>query len=482
MPFSFHERRPLIDRLRSDHFDVLVVGGGVTGAGLARDAALRGLRVALVEMDDFSSGTSSRSSKLIHGGLRYLEQGDVGLVFEAVRERQRLMKLAPHLAKAQSFIVPVFKGSRHSVLLLDLGLTLYDMLAAGAGVIRHRAMRAARLLEHEPLLRDATLKGGVRYYDAQTDDVRLVMANLRDAHACGAVCVSRLRFEEPTLTDGRISGVKLKDLTTGETEARCDSVVLVAGPFADDAMRRFLGREPKRPIIRPSRVHIVLETDFLSEAILMTADDGRVVFALPWPHASVIGTTDTQFVGELSNPRCTFDDVDYLLACANSHLVAKGAPLGREDVVSTWSGIRPLAIGTRDDEGKTYNTSREHVIHADPAGLVMIAGGKLTTYRVMAAEGLEAAVNFLPPARQDGLSPCVTHERPLPGADNLPHGRAPLERFAQRLADSRRCSLSLAEHLTHTSGSDAEAVLACCEANDDGARQVVSGCPVRWGR
>jgi len=359
------------------------------------------------------------------------------------------------------------------------------MLAAGAGVIRHRAMRASRLLEHEPLLRAETLKGGVRYYDAQTDDVRLVMANLRDAHRSGAVCVSRMRFDSPRIDKGKITAVTVTDMTTDEQlEVRCQSVVLAAGPFADDAMRRFLGRQAPRPIIKPSKgVHVVVARNRLplSEAILMTADDGRVVFALPWPHASVIGTTDTNYEGDLTNPRCSFDDVDYLLACANSHLKARGKPLERADVVSTWSGIRPLAIGTRDDADKTYNTSREHVIHKDPAGLVMIAGGKLTTYRVMAEEALDAAVTLLPGVRQDGLSPCSTGDRPLPGADNLPRGSSPLDHFAKRLSDSTECSLSLAEHLTQTYGSDAATVYEYCQAHPKGSRQVVSGCPIRWG-
>lgn len=485
MAFSVHQRPELLDRLGRERFDVLVVGGGITGAGVARDAALRGLKVALVDMDDFSSGTSSRSSKLIHGGLRYLEQGDVGLVFEAVRERQRLMKLAPHLATPQSFVVPVYKRSKHSVLVMDLGLTVYDMLAAGAGVLRHRAMRTARLLEHEPLLHSDTLRGGVRYYDAQTNDVRLVLANLRGAHGSGGVCVSRVRFDAPSLVDGKVTGATVTDLLSGASIAvAAHTVLLAAGPFADDAMRRWLGKPADRPIIRPSKgVHIVLPRARLplSEAILMTARDGRVVFALPWPHASVIGTTDTNYTGDLSKPRCTTSDADYLLQCANDHLQARGEPLNRDDIVSTWAGIRPLAIGTRDDDGKTYNTSREHVLRSDPAGMVMIAGGKLTTYRVMAEEALEAAIDLLPGHRRDAAGPGVTETLPLHGAQELPDTRAPLQDLAVQITDERGCKARFAEHLVNSYGSDAWAVLDHCDASDDGHTTVVSGCPVRWG-
>ncbi len=485
MAFSVHQRRELWARLTTEHFDVLVVGGGITGAGVARDAALRGLRVALVEMGDFASGTSSRSSKLIHGGLRYLEQGDVGLVFEAVRERQRLMKLAPHLAAPQSFVVPVYKRSKHSVLVMDLGLTVYDTLAAGSGVMRHRAMRSARLLEHEPLLRSETLRGGVRYFDAQTNDVRLVIANLRGAHDGGGVCVSRVRFEGATIEHGSVKNARICDVVTGEAAAvSCTTIVLAAGPFADDAMARWLGEPAPRPVIRPAKgVHIVLPRSRLplSEAILMTARDGRVVFALPWPQVSVIGTTDTPFTGDLSRPQCTESDADYLLQVANDHVNARGGELVREDIVSTWAGIRPLAIGTRDDDGKTYNTSREHVVRTDPAGMVLIAGGKLTTYRLMAAEALEAAIAMLPAHRRDGVLAGVTETLPLHGAQELPNHRAPLQQLALQIAEERDCPLRFAEHLVQAYGSDAWTVLAYCDASEDGHQHVISGCSVCWG-
>ncbi|MEY3012108.1 MAG: hypothetical protein RIT45_843 [Pseudomonadota bacterium] len=481
MTFSIRSRAHQIASLRDRTFDVLVVGGGITGAGLARDAALRGLDVALVDRDDFAAGTSSRSSKLIHGGLRYLEQGDVGLVFEAVRERQRLLKLAPHLALPQSFVVPVYPGARHSVLMLDLGLTIYDTLAAFSGVLRHRAYRRGPLLQLEPLLHP-TIRGGVRYYDAQTHDARLVLANLRGAAAAGAVVTSRVCFDGPRREAGRVIGAALTDIETGESfEIATRTIVLAAGPFADDAMARFRGEPLARPIIRPSKgVHIVVPRARLplSEALLMSAPDGRVVFALPWPQVSVIGTTDTPFAGDLRRPRTTVADADYLLEVANLNLKAPAGPLVREDIVSTWAGIRPLAIGTRDDGG-TYKTSREHVIEADPSGMVLIAGGKLTTYRVMAAQGVDAVLGLLPAGRRDRAQPCVTADLPLPGAEALPSGKAPLDAMATLLVREHDISEGYAHHLSRSFGSDAIAILA--EATgEDAMRPVLSGVPTRW--
>lgn len=485
MGFSVRDRPGLLQRLGDETFDLLIVGGGITGAGIARDAALRGLSVALLERGDFACGTSSRSSKLIHGGLRYLEQGDVGLVFEAVRERQRLIKLAPHLAHPQSFVVPVFSSSRRSVLVLDLGLTIYDVMAAGSGVLRHRAMRRKKLLDVEPLLQPSRLRGGVRYFDAQTNDCRLVMANLRSAHRCGAVCTSRTVFRAPTLEGGKVVGAQVEDRLSGRIfDVSARAVVIATGPFTDEAMATWLQKKPDRTWIRPSKgVHVVVPRARLplSEAVVMTAGDGRVVFALPWRHVSVLGTTDTPFSGDLSEPRITRSDAQYLLDTANRHFIPPKGKLVVEDVVSGWAGIRPLAIGTRDDDGKTYNTSREHVIETDPRGMVMIAGGKLTTYRVMALEAVEAALKLLPKERTEGLLETPTGHLPLPGADRLPSARNPLQTLVDTVAEEKDVSGSIATHLVHTYGSDAMDVVAECRALEDGFSPVITACPVRWG-
>ena len=485
-------RPQLVAALTQRTFDLLIIGGGITGAGIARDAALRGLDVALIDRGDFACGTSSRSSKLIHGGLRYLEQGDVGLVFEAVRERQRLLELAPHLAVPQSFVVPVFKDSRYGVLMLDLGLTIYDTLAAFSGVLRHKAMRRDGLLACEPLLRPE-VRGGVRYFDAQTDDARLVMANIRGAHQAGAVCLSRVEFLRPEVEQGKIAGAVVRDVLAGgvssatELSVKARVLVLAAGPFSDQVRARLHGAgtqsPPPRPMIKPSKgVHIVVPRSRLplSEAVAMTAADGRMVFALRWPTVSVIGTTDTRYEADLQNPRTTTADADYLLATANATLQARGGPLQREDIVSTWAGIRPLAIGTRDDAGGTYKTSREHVLEADRSGIVTIAGGKLTTYRRMAAQAIDAALPLLPAERRLRALPCTTAELRLPGAEGLAAGRGGIEAMAAQVAREIGLPDALASHLAHNYGSDALAIGELARNEPGAERPVISGAPTRW--
>lgn len=482
MAFSLQQRPELVDRLRSETFDLVVVGGGITGAGIARDAALRGLRVALCERGDFACGTSSRSSKLIHGGLRYLEMGDIALVFEAVRERQRLLRLAPHLARPQSFLVPVIEGSRRSVFILDVGLTIYDMLAAFSGVLRHRALRQKAVRRMEPLLKPEKLSGGVRYYDAMTDDGRLVLANLRGALQAGAVPVSRLSFVAPVLADGQVSAVRLRDEWKGEDLlVKTHGLVLATGPWTDEATARWKGQETPATL-RPSKgVHVVVPRARLplSHAVTMNASDGRVVFALPWPDATILGTTDTPYDGDLAEPPTTQDDAEYLITCANAHFDPIGGPLALPDVISTWAGIRPLVAN--EPGQSSYKTSREHVILSDPKGMVSVAGGKLTTYRLMAAETVDAATRLLAPARIAELKPCSTAHLPLPGAENLPTRLNPVETAVSLLASTEKLDEAVARHLVWQYGSDAQAVVALARQTADGMDRVLPDLPLIWG-
>lgn len=483
MAFSLRERPDHLQQLRSKVFDLLVVGGGITGAGIARDAALRGLSVGLVERGDFASGTSSRSSKLIHGGLRYLEMGDVGLVFEAVRERQRLLQLAPHLTRPQSFVLPVWKDSKHGLFLLDVGLTVYDMLAAFAGVVRHRSVRRAAALRMEPLLRSDDLVGGVRYFDAMTDDGRLVMANIRGAVQAGAVCVSRASFVEPAWKANKLVGARIRDELRGDMfQVGARVIVSAAGPWTDELMGRWKG-QAQPAALKPSKgVHVVVPRHKLplSQAVTMTSPiDGRVVFALPWPDATVIGTTDTPYSGQLDEPGTTWEDADYLIRTTNAILNGPQGPLVVEDIVSTWAGIRPLVVSP--EATSSYKTSREHVIATDPRGLVSIAGGKLTTYRVMAQQTVDAACKLLPDAQVAALKPCQTADLPLPGADALPSPSRPIETLTALLRDQHKQPPERAQHLAWQFGSDATDVLAT-EAKEPGGRQaVVEGLPVTWG-
>ena len=481
MAFSLQQRPGFVDRLRSETFDLVVVGGGITGAGIARDAALRGLKVALCERGDFACGTSSRSSKLIHGGLRYLEMGDIALVFEAVRERQRLLRLAPHLARPQSFLVPVIKGSRRSVFILDVGLTIYDLLAAFSGVLRHRALRQKAVQRMEPLLKPEKLSGGVRYYDAMTDDGRLVLANLRGALQAGAVPVSRMSFVAPLLDQGRLGGVRLRDEWCGEElTVKTHCLVLATGPWTDEATARWKGQETPATL-RPSKgVHVVVPRARLplSHAVTMNASDGRVVFALPWPDATILGTTDTPYEGDLAEPPTTQEDAEYLINCANAHFDPIGGPLALPDVISTWAGIRPLVAN--EPGQSSYKTSREHVILSDPKGMVSVAGGKLTTYRLMAAETVDAAVKLLTPGRVAELKACSTARLPLPGAERLPKQR-PVETAVSLLMAAEQLDEAVARHLVWQYGSDAQDVVALARQTPDGLMPVLPDLPLMWG-
>lgn len=482
MPYSYRERPALIHRLQTEVFDVVVVGGGITGAATARDAALRGLKVAVIERGDFAIGTSSRSSKLIHGGVRYLEMGDVKLVFEAVRERQRLMRLAPHLARPQSFLLPVYEErKKHSIFILDVGLTLYDLLASFAGVMHHRALRTRAMRRLEPLLRAKGLDGGVRFWDAMTDDGRLVMANLRGALEAGAVPLSRVSFVEPTWKAGRLRSVRVRDELTGATfQVATHALVSATGPWTDELHAKWKGSAGPTTLVPSKGVHVVVPRDRLplSQAVMMTAADGRVVFALPWDHATVLGTTDTVYEGDIAEPETTWADAEYLVKTANAHFDIPDEPLQVSDVISSWAGIRPL-VGNA--ASSSYKTSREHVVQTDPRGLVTIAGGKLTTYRVMAEETVDAVLRLLPPALVAELKPSPTATLPLPGADKLVGKMRPLETLVASLQATHGVDLSEARHLAMSYGSDATAVLATCDGEPEGRTRVMADLPFLWG-
>jgi len=387
-------------------FDLLVVGGGVTGAGIARDAALRGLHVLLVDKDDFASGTSSRSSRLIHGGLRYLEHGQLTLVFEASAERRRLLKLAPHLVHPLRFVWPVYAGARVPFWKVVAGVTLYDALAAFRNVRRHRRLSAAAVEAEEPALARQGLRGGVSYSDAATDDARLTLANVLDAERAGATVLNHVAVREFIVERGRVTGAHLVDALTGDAaQVRARATVNATGPWSDDV--RKLEGAADRPRVRGSKgTHILVPHDRVGNhaaLTLLSPTDGRVMFALPAGGFTVFGTTDTFTDASPDQVRASEDDVAYLLQAANTFFPA--AHLERADVVSAWAGIRPLVATTADSPNAA---SREHAIQVTPAGVVTITGGKLTTYRIMAAQVVDLVTRRLSAGR-----PCATAHTPL---------------------------------------------------------------------
>jgi len=375
---------------KSEAFDMVVIGGGITGCGIARDAVLRGLRVALLEMNDFASGTSSRSSRLIHGGVRYLEHGYLHLVFEASAERRRLLRLAPHLVRPLKFTWPVYRGARVPLWKVVAGLTLYDFLALFRNVGRHRVLSAGWMCREQPAVRGEGLVGGATYYDAATDDTRLTLAVAMDARDRGATILNHTKVERLIIEHGIARGVEARDALTGDlVTLRAPMIVNAAGPWSDSV--RSLEGVPARPNVRGSKgVHIAVPRGRIGNRgafTLLAPKDGRVTFVLPGESQTIIGTTDTFTASPPDTIRATEDDIAYLLEGANWFFPR--ARLTRDDVVSAWAGIRPLAATDENDPG---SASREHAITVSPAGVVTITGGKLTTFRIMAQQTVDKAL------------------------------------------------------------------------------------------
>ncbi|HEY4186349.1 MAG TPA: glycerol-3-phosphate dehydrogenase/oxidase [Polyangia bacterium] len=411
--------------MASERFDLLVVGAGATGAGIARDAALRGLRVALCDRGDFAGETSSHSSKLIHGGLRYLPYGDFGLVFEALSERRTLMKIAPHLCRPVSFLFPAYAGLSPGLRTLGMGITLYNALALYRPPVGGRRVSARETLILSPWLRAAGLEGAQLYVDCQTDDARLVLESALDAGAAGAVVAPRV--EVTTLARdgrGRIRAAHARDVLSGETfvvEARL--VVNATGPYSDVFDQ---GRRNLRPTLG---VHLVFDAARLPHGdkaqVLRSPRDGRLVFLLPAGARTIVGTTDTDWTApddahrspQAGDPvAARASDVAYLLEVAN-HAFPPAA-LSTDEVVSTFAGLRPLIATSAHT---TSATSREHEIRIERDGLVTVMGGKLTTFRRMAEQTVDLAVESLRDHGFEGaVGPCITATRPLPGGAAAP--------------------------------------------------------------
>lgn len=394
-------------------FDVLVIGGGITGAGVARDAALRGLRTALFERDDFGSGTSSRSSRLIHGGVRYLEHGHFHLVFEASRERRTLLRIAPHLVRPLRFTWPVYQGARVPGWKLGAGLLLYDALSLWRNVARHRRLTAAQVVAREPGLEPRALTGGAEYYDAATDDSRLTLANALAASHHGATVLNHATVRD-VLRDprGRAAGVRVRDeLSLADLDVAARVIVNATGPWSDTLRQMADGEVPAA--VRGSKgVHLAVPAARVGNrgaVTLFSAIDGRVMFVLPDGPRTIVGTTDTETAVAPAQVRASAADVAYLLESTNA--LFPTAHLTRRDVVSAWAGVRPLiASGATDDMGRA---SREHELARGHSGMLTVTGGKLTTYRAMAAEVVDAVEQAL----GRPTSTTRTHLLQLPGGD-----------------------------------------------------------------
>lgn len=387
-------RAEQLARLRENTpFDLAVIGGGATGLGVALDGAARGFRVVLLEAHDFAKGTSSRATKLVHGGVRYLAQGDVALVREALQERSKLLANAPHLAQPLAFVMPSYNWWERGF--YGMGLKMYDALAGRRGLGGTQFLSVAQTLAQLPTLRREGLTGGVKYWDGQFDDARLAVALARTAHAQGACIVNHCRVVSLLRDAGQLRGLVAQDAERGESfTVRAACIVNAAGVWVDAvrAMDAEPGAPPRQPMVAPSQgVHLVVDRSFLpgDHALLVPKTlDGRVLFAVPWMGKTLLGTTDTPRDDLAAEPAPFREEVEFILGEAGR--VLSKAP-SREDVRSVWVGLRPLVKPTDDDVGATQAISREHTVVVGRSGLVTVTGGKWTTYRAMAEDVLARA-------------------------------------------------------------------------------------------
>jgi len=468
-------RDDALKALASERFDLAVVGGGITAAGVALDAASRGYSVALVERADFASGTSSRSSKLVHGGLRYLQSFDLGLVREALLERALMVKLAPHLVRPLPLIVPFFEGQRHRA--TGVGLNLYDVMASDRlrrpgrrgreprseddwSPDRHRTVSGEEAVELVPALAERSPSSGYLFYDCQTDDARLVLTVLGEAERFGAVLANRLEVTGLLEEGGRAAGVSCVDRAGGsELEVRADNVVNATGVWADRLRPDELYGEAEAPRIRPSRgTHLTLplETLPVEAGAIVPAGGGRTIFVLPWLGRTLVGTTDRDYDGDIDHVAPDREDLEYLLGACNRFF---GTELGESDITGAYAGVRPL-ISTGDPK-KSVDISRKAELYETGSGLVTITGGKLTTWRRMAKMAVDRVVE-----REGREALCRTEVIPL----GQPVAEEELPEVEGVGADSRAL-------LARRYGHAAHEVLAICEGDPALARPIADGAP-----
>jgi glycerol-3-phosphate dehydrogenase len=476
-------RADALQALERERFDLVVIGGGITGAGVALDAATRGYSVALLERNDWSCGTSSRSSKMIHGGLRYLQNFDLGLVREALLERQLMVQLAPHLVKPLAFLVPAFEGARPDRR-LGIGLNMYDVMASRGrrhrrrsereaaeegseywSPERHRVIPGDEVVELIPALEPRDPSAAYLFYDCQTDDSRMVLTVLGEAERFGAVCLNGAAVVELIEEGGRAAGVVFEEQESGERFAvGATNVVNATGVWADRIRPEELHDEEEvpddLPVIRPSRgTHIVIDRERLplNAAAIVPAGKGRLIFALPWLGQSLIGTTDRDYEGSLEHPQPDSDDVEYLLDAVNRFF---DRDLGFDDVAGAYAGVRPL-ISAEADSKKSVDISRKAELFETSSGMITITGGKFTTWRRMAKMVVDRLVE-----REFREAPCRTHEIPLghpAEVDQLPEVEGVDARSRKHLADRY--------------GLFAEQVLELCRLDGDLRQPIVEGMP-----
>ena len=460
------QRDAALKSLATNTFDVLVIGGGVTGVGAALDAASRGLKVALVEASDLASGTSSRSSKLIHGGLRYLEQYDFKLVREALHERELMVStLAPHLVKPLAFLYPLHEKVRERTY-VGAGLALYDALRGFQRALPgHKHISQKSVAAMAPSLRSDLVTGAIKYFDAQVDDARQTMMIARTAARHGAVIATNVRVESLVRDGKRVLGVKARDVESGKIiTIKATATVMCAGIWSDELHNSFK-LKAGYSVTMSKGVHIVLPKNSIKSAqgiILKT--DKSVLFLIPWAQKWIVGTTDTPYIGDRSNPLAEREDIDYIISEANKVLKPK---LKIEDVVGVYAGLRPLVANKKDSV--TTKISREHTVDRSAPGFVSIAGGKYTTYRIMGKDVIDLAGIEL----RRIISESVTEKLPIVGAD----GYFALEQQIDRIAEESGLSTESVRHLLNRYGSLISEILELIKNDSKLAKPLTKDLP-----
>jgi glycerol-3-phosphate dehydrogenase len=479
-PLSSTVRTRNFAELGKTRFDVLVIGGGITGAGVALDAVARGYKVALVEKTDFASGTSSKSTKLVHGGIRYLPNFDFGLVHEALVERGLLLQNAPFLVHPVAFVLPIYKGDRHPVgmpfttpggigleQLLNIGLTMYDAMAGRRNIQWHQHLKREDVHKLAPALVAEDLKEGFTYYDGQTNDARLTMALIRTSAQYGAVITNYSELTAFVKKNGRVCGAVIRDrLNDQEVTVQARHIVNATGVYAEQ-LEAMTGVEPQVSVEPSKGVHLVLAREDLklgdTAIVLPETEDKRILFIVPWQSRAIYGTTDTG-QGDLDHPVTTHEEIAYLLKYLNRYLSVN---VTEKDIVSTYAGYRPL-VKPRNANASTAKLSRSHAVIQSPSGLVSIVGGKLTTYRKMAQDTVDVL------SKRDGM-PLVhpTEALPLQGSA----GWAAIQPAINSKGTALGLAQDITQHLSNSYGTEAQAVLAMVAQDASLATRLIDDLP-----
>lgn len=455
--FSALNRNNFIEKLQEKEFDLLVIGGGITGAGIAFDAASRGMSVALVEKQDFAAGTSSRSTKLIHGGLRYLKQLEFALVAEVGQEREIVYRNAPHLVIPEKMLLPITENGSLNMFSSSIGIYVYDVLAGVERSERRRMLSKQETIAHEPLLKREKLKGAALYTEYRTDDARLTIEILKTAVDKGAICMNYISAEEFIYREGKVAGAKVHDVISGKDfEIKAKKVVNACGPWVDKLREKDNSLKGKRLHLTKG-VHIVFEHKRfpLSQSLYFDVSDGRMIFAIPRGNATYVGTTDTNYTGELERPEVTQEDVDYLLTAVNA--MFEGINLTQNDVTSSWCGLRPLI---HEDGKSPSELSRKDEIFVSESNVISIAGGKLTGYRKMAEKTVNLVAKQLTAETGKSFSSCNTDRIILSGGNfNSPTAISGFIRSLNHIARTVDCSEEETQRLVYKYGTNTSLIL-----------------------